>query len=123
MSLSGAFIRDDGAALPGSASVFFYIEIADQPDDFVPGEETLDPATGEFSAVVTDVPAGSSRLFLSFVVADPVEALDGAGTGADTVFALQVSNLFFVPQPTITLEWLDEFSDETSTSRSTEERS
>ncbi len=109
VTLSGAFVRDDGAALPGSTTVFFYIEIAGQPDDFVRGQEALDPATGGFSSVVTDIPAGSSRLFLSFVVTDPAEAL--AETGPDTVFALQVSNLVCVPQLTITLEWLDEFSD------------
>ncbi|CAN0308354.1 unnamed protein product, partial [Ectocarpus sp. 6 AP-2014] len=66
-------------------------------------------ATAGFSSVVTDVPAGSSRLFLSFVVTDPAEAL--AETGPDTVFALQVSNFVCVPQLTITLEWFDEFSD------------
>lgn len=111
MTLSGAFARDDGAALPGSTTVFFYIEIAGQPDDFVRGQEALDPATGGFSSVVTDIPAGSSRLFLSFVVTDPAEALDAGESGADTVFALQVSNFVCAPQLTITLEWFDAISD------------
>lgn len=111
VTLSGAFVRDDGSALPGSTTVFFYVEIAGQPDDFVRGREALDPATGRFSSVVTDVPAGSSRLFLSFVVTDPAESLDAAESGADTVFALQTSNFVCPPQLTITLEWFDAVSD------------
>ncbi|CAN0388087.1 unnamed protein product [Pylaiella littoralis] len=110
ISLSGTFVRDDGAALPGSTSVFIYCENAAQPDDFVRGQEALDPSTGAFSTVVTDIPAGSSRLFLSFVVVDPAEALDPPG-GADTAFALDVSNSACVPSLTITLEWAGDTSD------------
>ena len=109
MLLSGTFLRDDGAALPSSTSVFIYIENTAQPNDFVRGQEALDPSTGAFSTVVTDIPAGSSRLFLSFVVVDPVEALDTAG--ADTAFALDVSNSACIPSLTITLEWTGETSD------------
>lgn len=109
VSLSGTFVRDDGAALPSSTSVFIYTENTAQLDDFVRGQEALDPSTGAFSTVVTDIPAGSSRLFLSFVVVDPVEALDTAG--ADTAFALDVSNSACVPSLTITLEWTGETSD------------
>ncbi|CAM9855150.1 unnamed protein product, partial [Scytosiphon promiscuus] len=107
--LSGTFLREDGAALPSSTSVFVYTENTAQPDDFVRGQEALDPSTGAFSTVVTDIPAGSSRLFLSFVVVDPVEALETAG--ADTAFALDVSNSACVPSLTITLEWTGETSD------------
>lgn len=107
--LSGTFVRDDGAALPSSTSAFIYTENAAQPDDFIRGQEALDPSTGAFSTVVTDIPAGRSRLFLSFVVEDPTEALDPAG--ADTVFALDVSNSACVPSLTITLEWSGDTSD------------
>ncbi|CAM9794094.1 unnamed protein product [Ectocarpus sp. 12 AP-2014] len=109
VSLSGNFVRDDGTALPSSTSVFIYTENTAQPDDFVRGQEALDPSTGAFSTVVTDIPAGSSRLLLSFVVVDPTEALDTAG--ADTAFALDVSNSACVPSLTITLEWTGETSD------------
>lgn len=109
MLLSGSFLRDDGAALPSSTSVFIYTENTAQPNDFVRGQEALDPSTGAFSTVVTDIPAGSSRLFLSFVVVDSVEALVTAG--ADTAFALDVSNSACVPSLTITLEWTGETSD------------
>ncbi|CAM9615249.1 unnamed protein product [Ectocarpus sp. 6 AP-2014] len=109
VSLSGTFVRDDGAALPSSTSVFIYTENPAQPDDFARGHEALDPSTGAFSTVVTDIPAGSSRLLLSFVVVDPAEALDTAA--ADTAFALDVSNSACAPSLTITLEWTGETSD------------
>lgn len=109
VSLSGTFTRTDGLALPSSASVFVYTENLAQPDDFIRGQDALNPSTGAFSAVVTDVPVGSSRLFLSFVVVDPAEALDVAG--ADTVFALDVFNDACVPSLTITLEWSGTTSD------------
>eukprot|EP00903_Cladosiphon_okamuranus_P014055 g13064.t1 len=109
VSVSGTFIRDDGASLPSSTSVFIYIENTAQPDDFVRGQEALDSSTGAFSTMVTDIPEGSSRLFFSFVVVDPVEALDAAG--ADTAFAFDVSNSACVPSLTITLEWTGETSD------------
>lgn len=109
VSLSGSFVRDDGAALPSSTSVFIYTENTAQPDDFIRGQEALDPSTGAFSTVVADIPAGSSRLFLSFVVVDPAEALDPAG--ADTAFALDVVNSACVPSLTITLEWSGDTSD------------
>jgi len=111
VSLSGTFTRDDGAALASSTSVIFYIENAAQPDDFVRGQEALNPSTGEFRSVVTDLPTGSSRLFLSFVISDPDEALEGVEKGPDTVFALNVFNLRCVPPLTITLEWLDAVTD------------
>ena len=103
LTVSGTFVRDDGAVLPNSTAVFLYTENTAQSDDFIRGQEALDPSTGAFSTVVTAVPAGNSRLFLSFVVVDPAEALDPAG--ADTVFALDVSNSACVPSLTITLEW------------------
>ncbi|CAN0246475.1 unnamed protein product [Pylaiella littoralis] len=109
VSLSGSFVRDDGAALPSSTSVFIYTENAAQPDDFIRGQEALDLSTGAFSTVANDIPAGSSRLFLSFVVVDPTEALESAG--ADTAFALDVVNSACVPSLTITLEWSDDTSD------------
>lgn len=111
VSLSGTFLRDDGGTLPISASVFVYVENAAQPNDFLRGQAALDSSTGAFSTVVTDIPAGSSRLFLSFVIVDPAEALDSAEAGADTVFALDVSNAACVPSLTITLEWSDDISD------------
>lgn len=107
--VSGVFERDDGAALPSSASVFFYLENTDQSDDFARGQEALVPSTGEFTTIVTDIPEGNSTLWLSFVVADPAEALDVAG--ADTVFALDVSNDACVSSLTITLEWPGATSD------------
>ena len=110
VALSGTFTRDDGTALPSSTSVFIYTENSAQPDDFIRGQEALDPSTGTFSTVVTDIPAGSSRLFLSFVVVDPAQALVAAGD--DTVFALDVSNAAACePALTITLEWTGETSD------------
>lgn len=109
MTVSGTFVRDDGAALPSSTTVFLYTENTAQPDDFIRGQEALDPSTGGFSTVVTDIPAGSSNLFLSFVVVDPAEALDPAG--ADTAFALDVTNSACVPSLTVTLEWSGESSD------------
>lgn len=88
-SLSGVFVRDDGAALPASASVFFYVQDFAQPDDFVRGQEALNPTTGEFSTDVMNIPSSYSRLFLSFVITDPAEALDD-GTDVGAVFALSV---------------------------------
>lgn len=107
--MSGSFVRDDGAALPSSTTVFLYIENTAQPDDFFRGEEALDPTTGAFSTVVTDIPEGNSRLFFSLVVVNPAEAL--GVSGADTAFALDISNSACVPSLTITLEWSDDTSD------------
>ncbi|CAM9334004.1 unnamed protein product, partial [Ectocarpus sp. 13 AM-2016] len=104
VSLSGTFVRDDSAELPLSASVFFYVENAEHPDDFFRGHEDLATFTGDFSKVVTDIPVGSSRLFLSFVVEDPAEALNGAEAAAGSVFTLDVSNMGCTPSLTITLE-------------------
>ncbi|CAM9596146.1 unnamed protein product, partial [Hapterophycus canaliculatus] len=109
VTVSGTFVRDDGVALPSSTTVFLYAENTAQPDDFIRGQEALDPSTGDFSTVVTDIPVGSSRLILSFVVVDPAEALNLAG--ADTAFALDVTNSACVPSLTITLEWSGESSD------------
>ncbi|CAM9558793.1 unnamed protein product, partial [Ectocarpus sp. 13 AM-2016] len=108
-TVSGTFVRDDGAALPSSTTVFLYTENTAQPDDFIRGQEALDLTSGAFSTVVTDIPTGSSRLLLSFVVVDPAEALDHEG--ADTAFALDVSNSACAPSLTITLEWSGESSD------------
>eukprot|EP00752_Nemacystus_decipiens_P002676 g2502.t3 len=107
--LSGVFVRDDGTGLPSSASAFVYIDIPGEPDDFTRGQATLIPSTGAFSTTVVGVPAGNSRLFLSFVVVDPAEALDPSG--ADTVFALDVSNDACDPSLRFTLEWFDDSSD------------
>lgn len=100
--LSGTFVRDNGAALPASASVFFYIQDFAQPDDFVRGQEALNPTTGEFSTDVMNIPSRYSRLFLSFVITDPAEALDD-GTDVGAVFAVSVWNC---DMPlTILLQW------------------
>lgn len=103
-SLSGVFVRDDGAALPASASVFFYLQDFAQPDDFVRGQEVLNPTTGEFSTNVMNIPSRYSRLFLSFVITDPAEALDD-GTDVGAVFALTVWNCE-MPM-VIVLQWSD----------------
>ncbi|CAM9172021.1 unnamed protein product [Ectocarpus sp. 8 AP-2014] len=103
-SLFGMFVRDDGAALPASASVFFYIQDIAQPDDFVRGQEALNPTTGEFSTDVMNIPSSFSRLFLSFVITDPAEALDD-GTDAGAVFVVSVWNCDL--PLTIILQWSD----------------
>lgn len=105
VSVSGTFVRDDGTGLQGAISVFFYIESAEHPDDFFRGQADLDRSSGDFSAVVTDVPAGGSRLFLSFVIKDPYGAKDFVEAAMDaSLFALEVSNAGCVPSLTITLE-------------------
>ena len=107
VSLSGTFVRDNGEALPSSVSVFFYIENAAQPDDFVRGQETLNPSTGEFSAVLTNIPVRVTRLLLSFVITDPAEARDDrTDAGPGSVFSLFVANCDYLP-PVIALEWSD----------------
>lgn len=103
-SLTGTFVRDDGAALPASASVFFYIQDYAQPDDFVRGQEALNPTTGEFSTDVMSIPSRFSRLFLSFVITDPAEALDD-GTDAGAVFVVSMWNCDL--PLTIVLHWSD----------------
>lgn len=61
------FVRDDGAALPSSATLLFYVESAAHPDDFARSQDAMPDATGGFSTtVVVDFPEGGSRLFLSF---------------------------------------------------------
>lgn len=109
VSVSGTFTRDDGAVLPSSTSVFFYVAVFLQPG-FVRGQGTLDSSTGEFTADVTDITAGFSTLFLSFVVTDPAEALV---SGADTVFPLLIlsANNCFLPPLTINLYWFGADSD------------
>lgn len=114
-SLEGLFIRDDGLPLPTSTSAFFYIENPVQPEDFVRGQSSLESIisdglrAGQFSVIITDIPQGSGRLFLSIVILDPDEALDVVGP--DTVFAVDVTNEACNPPLTITLEWSDAISD------------
>ncbi|CAM9491199.1 unnamed protein product, partial [Ectocarpus sp. 12 AP-2014] len=106
--VSGKFVRHDSAALPFSSAVFFYIENADQPDDFARGSFKIRDASGDFSMVVMDVPPGNSRLFLSFVIEDPAEALNVAAevVPATSIFSLDISNMGCVPSLTITHEWI-----------------
>lgn len=114
-SLDGTFFRDDGFALPASTAAFFYLENPAEPEDFVRGQSSLESTTsdgllgGQFSVIITDVPQGSSRLFLSIVILDPDEAFDVVGP--DTVFAVDVTNEACDPSLTITLEWSDATSD------------
>ncbi|CAM9717047.1 unnamed protein product, partial [Ectocarpus sp. 4 AP-2014] len=105
--VSGKFVRHDSAALPFSSAVFFYIENADQPDDFARGSFKIRGASGDFSMVVMDVPPGNSRLFLSFVIEDPADALNVAAevVPATSIFSLDISNMGCVPSLTITHEW------------------
>lgn len=106
VEFSGTFVRDDGVALPDSAALFVYIENSAQPDDFSRGRAFLNVSSGGFAAGVGDVPVGDSKVFLNFVVLDPLEALDPSG--ADTVFALDVSNAAVCePSLTFTLELFD----------------
>lgn len=106
--VSGKFVRHDGAALPFSAAVFFYIENADHPDDFARGKFEMRGLSGDFSMVVMDIPPGNSRLFLSFVIEDPAEALSVTAevVPATSVFSLDISNMGCVPSLTITHEWI-----------------
>lgn len=114
-SLNGSFIREDGLPLPTSTSAFFYLENPAQPEDFVRGQSSLESTTSDgslasqFSAIITDIPQGSSRLFLSIVILNPDEAFDVVGP--DTVFAVDVTNEACDPSLTITLEWSDATSD------------
>lgn len=109
-SLSGTFVRDGGAALPSSTTVFLYIDNSGDPSDFIRGQDDVNPSTGTFETVVTDIPAGDSTLYASVVVVDPAEALDDAGM--DTVFALDISNSAECdPSLTLTLEWSDAYAD------------
>ena len=114
--VSGTFARDDGEELPSSTTVFVYVENIAHPDDFVRGHQDfvlghqpLDPSTGEFSVVVIDIPEGSSRVFLAFVVVDPEEAVDPAEP--ETVFAVDVYNPYCPPSLAITYEYARSFYD------------
>ncbi|CAN0051518.1 unnamed protein product [Ectocarpus fasciculatus] len=106
--VSGKFVRHDGAALPSSAAVFFYIDNADQPDDFARGKFEMRGTSGDFSMVVMDIPPGNSRLFLSFVITDPAQALTVAAevVPATSIFSLDISNMGCAPSLTITHEWI-----------------
>ncbi|CAN0495754.1 unnamed protein product [Ectocarpus sp. 8 AP-2014] len=55
-----------------------------------------------------DVPPGNIRLFLSFVIEDPAEALNVVAevVPATSIFSLDISNMGCVPSLTITHEWI-----------------
>lgn len=105
VSVSGKFVRDDGMQHPTSASVFFYIDNAAQPDDFSRGKGFFNTINGEFEWIVTDIPAGSSRLFMSFVLLDPAQ-VEGVAevVPATSLFAVDIYNMGCVPSLTITHE-------------------
>lgn len=103
VGVSGKFVRDDGLQLPSSASVFFYIDNPAQPDDFIRGQGYLETTDGELEWVVTDIPAGSSTLFLSFVITDLAQAEEIVEVvPAASLFAFNVSNTGCVPSLVIT---------------------
>lgn len=104
VSVSGNFARDDGTALPASTALFLYLHDENDETNFVRGQGVIDPASGTFTASVTDLPVGESRAILSFVVMD---AVDGAGDDPvyDTVFSEDVFNEGCSEALRIKLEW------------------
>lgn len=104
VSVSAYFVRDDGTALPSSTALYLYLHNEDSESDFVRGEGVIDPTTGEFTAVITQVPVGYSRAILSFVVLDPADAGEG-NYPYDTVFELDVVNEGCSDALRIKLEW------------------
>ena len=68
-----------------------YLELDDE--SFMRGDGTIDPSTGEFTATVMNVPQGFSKVFYSFVVLDPEEAVDIDGDNAESVFYSDVITL------------------------------
>ena len=77
VSVSGSFVRNDDSALPASTTLYLYLHTEDSESDFVRGEGVIDPTTGEFTAVITEIPVGNSRAILSLVVLDPADAGQG----------------------------------------------
>ena len=111
LEVTGTFERDvDGdASLPSSTALFVYLERDDE--SFMRGEGTIDPSTGEFTATVMNVPEGSSKVFFSFVVLDPEEAVDIDDDYAESVFYSDVISITCTSPLTITLEWSTDNSD------------
>ena len=110
--VTGTFERDvDGdASLPSSTALFVYLELEDE--SFMRGEGSIDPSTGEFTATVMNVPEGFGKVFYSFVVLDPEEAVViDDGYYADSVFYSDVISLTCPSPLTITLEWSTDNSD------------
>lgn len=108
LELLGKFERNDEEALPASTALLIYLDDEDALSDFVRGRGEIDPATGEFTAIVTDIPNAFTRLILSFVVRYPADA--SRSQGADTVFPLYVANNGCGIPLSITLEWDTNYS-------------
>lgn len=104
ISVSGTFAREDGAALPASTTLYLYMHNEDSEFDFVRGEGALDPATGNFTATITDFPVGYSKGLLSFVVLDPADA-GGDEYADESAFVMDVVNEGCSDALRIKLEW------------------
>ena len=111
LEVTGTFRRDvDGdASLPSSTALFVYLELDD--DSFMRGEGNIDPSNGEFTATVMNVPEGLSKVFYSFVVLDPEEAVVIDDGYAESVFYSDVISITCTSPLTITLEWSTDNSD------------
>lgn len=77
--VEGVFETADGEPLDPSTILYLYIfqdTSSGSAAQASRGTAAVDPATGAFTAAVTDAPAGSSTLVLSFVLGE-----DGGGDG------------------------------------------
>ena len=111
MEVTGTFEREvnGDASLPSSTALFVYLEPYDGP--FICGVGTINSSTGGFTATVTGVPDGFSKIFYSFVVLDLEDAVEIDTDSAESVFDADVIS-FRCPSPlTITLEWNTDTSD------------
>ena len=111
VEVTGTFERNvaGDASLPSSTALFVYLELED--DSFMRGEGSIDSSTGEFTATVMNLPEGFSKMFYSFVVLDPEEAVVIDGGYATSVFYSDVISLTCPSPLTITLEWSTDNSD------------
>lgn len=109
LEVSGNFQRDDGEELPASVALFLYVDDGNSGNDFARGQGQIDPLTGDFTAVVPDIPSAFSRVLLSFVVLDAKDT--PAEQGAETVFELEVVNNGCSNPLKITLEWSTDNTD------------
>lgn len=117
--VEGVFARADGEPLEPATILYLYILQGTSSGSAAAasrGIAAVDPATGAFTAAVTDAPAGDSTLVMSFVL-----SLDGGGgDGRRLAEAAGTGSVYTVPvvNPTdcanalaITLEWDDGASD------------
>lgn len=101
MSLSGYYVRNDGAPLPASTALLLYLHDENDVADFVRGQGVVDPATGNFTANITDLRIGLTRGIVSFVVLDSAEYV----SDTDGVYAIDVVNEGCSEAMRIRLEW------------------